>query len=362
MKRQVSYAVVVLASLLVPRAGPAEDVVGPRSAKIDAVVHKRVPDNGPGVAVAVVDKGKIAHARGYGLADIENRRPIHPETLFDLASVSKQFTAMAVMMLAEEGKLAFNDDARTHLPELKQHNPRRPIRIADLLHHTSGLPDYMGVWEGTDEEFAVLTNEGVLKLIAKHKLDFPTGTKHDYSNTNYVLLAIIVERVAKKPFDRYLREKIFDPLKMQRTRINRGDVLKFSNLALGYKRRKNGTAARSYSPAVVTGDGNVFSCVADLALWEEGLRTNQLVSEKMLRRAMKSGKLDDGTEHGYGFGWSDDTVDDRRSFGHSGGWYGYENYSCRYLDLDAAIFVLSNNEDFDSGDLVDAIAEVYFAK
>lgn len=130
-------------------------------------------------------------------------------------------------------------------------------------------------------------------------------------------------------------------------------------MAHGYKRTKKGVKP-AYAPTIITGDGNLFCSITDMAKWDLALRDNKLVTAATLKRAFTSGKLDNGRRHGYGFGWSNDTVDDHRSVGHGGGWDGTSTYICRYLDADMTVVVLSNDENFDSGSLVDAVAEVFF--
>src|SRR5262245_49521752 len=158
-----------------------------QSKRVDSLVHKYVHDDGPGMAVLVIKDGKVVHKKGYGLADLAKKTPIAPTTNFDLASLSKQFTAMAIMILNDQGKLSLDDDVRKHLPAMPVYDSKRPIRIRDLLHHTSGLPvDY------PDE---TTTNDAVFKWFLKTKkpLAYSTGTKHLYSNLGYAILALVVE-------------------------------------------------------------------------------------------------------------------------------------------------------------------------
>lgn len=343
---------------LAARQAAAGDVAGEHSKKIDKLVRAKLLDEGPGLAALVVSEGEITHARGYGYADVDAERRITTRTPFDLASVSKQFTAMAVMILAERGRLGLRDDVRRFLPELPVFNARRPIRITDLLHHTSGLSDYMELWDGTDEEFEKLPNSGVLKLVAMNKLGHPTGTKYEYSNTNYALLATIVERAAKQSFARFQAQEIFRPLGMTDSYVYDGTARPSPLIARGYKRDGDDFEPVS-SPSVIVGDGNQFSSLEDMAKWDAGLRAHKLVSEKMQRQAYTAGKLDDGEQHSYGFGWRDTENDDHPAVMHNGSWAGTSTYICRYLTNDVTIALLSNDEALDADELGDEIAELH---
>lgn len=348
---------VPLSGFLAPGAAAA-DVTGEHSKGIDKLVRATLLDEGPGLAALVVVEGEVTHARGYGYADLKTGRRITTRTPFDLASVSKQFTAMAVMILAEREQLALRDDVRRWLPELPVFNAKRPIRITDLLHHTSGLTDYMDLWTGSDEDFEKLPNSGVLKLAAANKLGHPTGTKYEYSNTNYALLATIVERAAKIPFAKFQAQEIFKPLGMQDSYVYDGTARHSPLIPRGYKR--DGDEAESVSsPSVLVGDGNQFSSLEDLAKWDAGLRAYKLVSEKMQLRAYTAGKLDDDEQHSYGFGWRDTEDDDHPAVTHNGSWAGTATYICRYLKDDVTIVVLSNDEALDVDELGDAIAELH---
>lgn len=352
---------ICILSALAASGGRANAQQTARSRHVDRIVGRVVQPDGPGAAVLVVSRGEVVHRRGYGLAEIATARAITAETAFELASVSKQFTAMAVMILAERGQLAYHDALRQHLPEMPRYDTARPIRLADLLHHTSGIVDYMEVWEGTDDEFSRLTNTGVLRLLARQPLTFSAGTKYEYSNSNYALLALVVERTSGKPFADFLADEIFRPLEMRRARVRDGRGPEIANVARGYTHNKQGKVRLSEKPSIVYGDGSLFTTIDDLARWDQGLRANTLVSAATLKRAFTPGKLDSGRRHDYGFGWEDDSTDGRRSVGHSGSWYGASNYLCRYLDDELTVAVLSNDEKLDAGQLVEDVADVYFS-
>lgn len=328
-----------------------------QEAAIDAIVEKRVAKDGPGAAVLVMKDGKSVFQKGYGLANVEHAVPITPRTVFELASVSKQFTAMGILILHDRGELSVDDDARKILPKLPAYDPKRPILIRDLLCHTSGLVDYLTLLDKQPGDPDKLKNEDVLKILAGRKLLHPTGTKWDYSNSNYCLLALVIERVTKSSFGAFLRREIFAPLGMEKTTVFDDARAVIKNRAYGYARTKNGLAY-AHTDYVMTGDGCVMTSLEDWVRWEGELREPKLVKVETLARAFTSGKLDDGTEHGYGFGWSVGVQRGRRLLSHGGGWAGVSTYVGRWPDEGLTVVVLSNLESFGAEAVAGRIARV----
>lgn len=323
-----TWSVVLL--LLAPRQ---ED----SAARMERILKDRFAEDGPGAAVAVVKDGKVLHTAVRGLADIDRKVAIGPRSVFDLASCSKQFTAMAVMILAERGKLSFEDDARKVLPELPDYDPKRPIRIADLLHMTAGLDDYLELVK----DLARATNEDALKAVAARPLRFPTGTKYEYSNTAYCLLGLIVKRVSGKSYRQFLTDEILTPLEMKDTVVLEGATT-IHHRVTGYARRKQGWTVDIGDTPNLVGDGSVFSNVLDLARWDRALRENKLVSAKTLELAFTSGMLDSGKRTGYGFGWVTGKGKVAGTVWHNGGWAGTSTYISRNLKNGVTVVLLSN--------------------
>jgi CubicO group peptidase (beta-lactamase class C family) len=340
----------------------AEDAsLASKLAKIEEFLHKKIPADGPGAAVLVVQDGKIIHQKGYGLADLEKKLPITSHTQFDLASVSKQFTAMAILILHDRGQLNIDDDIRKYLPELPEYDPKRPIRIRDLLCHTSGIKDYLFVWRGTDEEFSHLTNEDMLRLLTGQKLVFPTGTKWAYSNSNYLLLPIIVQRVTAKPFRQVLQEEIFRQLGMNHTVVFDSMYATVPERAKGYRKLKEGWKHVA-KDAPICGDGNVFTCTEDMAKWDAALREGKLLKPDTLRLAWTPQKLDDGKETQYGFGWGIRCLNGKLIVGHGGGWTGTRTDITRWVDDKLTIVVLCNNEGASPNALAKEIADILLSQ
>ena len=322
---------------------------------MDEILKKKIDPEGPGVAVLAIRKGKVIHRRGYGVADLDTRAKITPETLFDLASCSKQFTAVAVLRLAEQKLLKPDEDVRKWLPELKVHDAKRPIRVEDLLHHTSGLQDYLGLWDAT-RTGGRLDNTEALRIVAKRSLAFPTGTKWDYSNTNYCLLALIVERISKKSFGSFMKEEVF-----RQAGMKTADVLEPGsrpmNRAVGYERRGESYQGQSGGP-LTTGDGGIFLSLDDWVAFEK-CRPGLLMKESWAA-AFTPGKLDDGKVHDYGYGLTIQNQNGKILVGHEGEWAGFRSYFVRWVDDDATLVIMANRTNLDLGGLADAIAPRLF--
>jgi CubicO group peptidase (beta-lactamase class C family) len=327
------------------------------SRRIDAIVAEHLSAGGPGAVVGVVRDGKILFRQGYGYADIARKTPLTSGMRFDLASVSKQFTAMAVMILAERGEVALGRPAGDYLPEFSEAlDPRaRSIRVVDLLHMVEGLADYTELGGGVD--YHHMTNEDAARIMLAEPLLFAPRTRYHYSNTAYNMLGLLVKRVSGVGLGEFLRTNVFRPLGMFHSVVldHLGQVI--PGRADGYA-KKNGAfePARNDTEQLV-GDGNLFSTVDDLLRWDQALFDRPPVSPAMLARAWTSGRLADGTATHYGFGW--EISQQGRVVSHEGGWIG----TCTYNRLDRekklAVVVLSNDEGFPSDAVGDRIAELW---
>lgn len=337
---------------------------GQRSKYIDQIVARSFKADGPGAAVLVVHQGKTVHCKGYGLADLATKSPITPQTAFDLASVAKQFTAMAILILSEKGALTPDDEVRKHVPDFTLKPLGRPVRLRDLLWHVSGLPDYTGEdWKGTPAEFETLTTELHLRWLNTSPARRAPGVKYEYNNSNYALLALVVERVSRKSFAEFAKAEIFQPLGMKNTVVVDRVAQRVPNVATGYI-VKNGLAERSVSPCIMTGDGNVFTNILDMTAWDGGLRKHKPVGAKTLALGWQYGTYDDGRAievdgHGVGFGWFIQGKGEKQCVFHDGGWAGTATYICRYLTAELTVVVLSNDESADVQKVAIDIAKLY---
>lgn len=321
---------------------------------LDSVLTAAHQKNSFNGNVLVADKGKVLFRKSYGIAEESTGRKLNPESVFELASVSKQFTAMGIVQLHKQGKLQYDDPVAKYIPELAFY---KGITVRNLLNHTGGLPDYMDLFEDKWDKTKFAINEDVIKIFAQYKPDtlFSPGAKYEYSNTGYALLGAIIERVSKKTFGAYLKETIFKPLKMEHTFVYRSryQPQKVDNYALGYVQDSLGNKVLTnafgkdfytYYLDGIVGDGMVNSTLDDLLKWDRALYTDKLINAEDRKEIFTAATTADGKETGYGFGWQ---VSKSKPYGaiasHSGGWAGYVTYIERHMDNDKTIIILQNN-------------------
>jgi CubicO group peptidase (beta-lactamase class C family) len=259
---------------------------------VDRLFAKWNKPDSPGAVIAIIKDGAIIYSRGYGMANLDYGMPNTPSTVFHLASVSKQFTAFAIYLSAQDGKLSLDDDIRKYLPEL--HDFGKRITIRHLLHHTSGLRDQWNLlalagWRLED----VIRAEDVLDLIWRQKeLNFDPGSAYLYSNTGYTLLGLIVERVSGKPLSEFAQERIFRPLGMAHTHFQNGYGTIVKDRAYSYERTGHGGyeyVALSYS---TVGPSSLFSTVGDLALWDQNFYTGQIGGKLLIAEMEAPGRVE----------------------------------------------------------------------
>lgn len=331
-----------------PKAGIA--------AEIDALIAAaQVDEHTPGAAVLVVLDGRKIFEKGYGLAHLKPEVPIRPHTVFELASCTKQFTAMAVMMLAERGKLQYTDNLSTFFPEFTAFGSQ--VTVEHLLHHTSGLPDYMDAWDKSSSKKEP-TSRAMLHLLAKEpKLRFAPGEKFEYSNSGYMVLAQIVEKASGKKYPEFLKENIFEPLGMRDTLVFDETKPRIPRQALCYARKGGEWSDTSQNELnAVYGDGSVRSSIEDLFKWDQALYTEKLVKATTLDKAFTAGKLKDGSATGYGFGWGVGKFHGTREVSHSGSWLDFNTSILRLPERKLAVIVLSNHSKFNADAIAHKIA------
>jgi len=321
--------------------------------KAAARVRVALPADGPGVVALVVRRNEVLYLGRRGLADVAAGVAVTAYTPFNLASVSKHFTAVALFQFVEQGRVGLDTRVADVLPEWAAYPSARPLRLADLLWHTSGLPDYSVVWRGPTAD-ARLTNGPFLAQVLARPPVFPAGSRAEYSNTNYILLAAVLERVAGLPFADHLRRALFEPLGMAASGVG----LPVTTAARGYK-RAGGVVELSEYPVAIVGHSHLFTTANDLARWYRGLWAGRLVGAASLEQCLALGTLDDGCPHDYCCGWYRDSVGDRASVGHGGSWYGYATY-VRHIPAEGlTVVVLSNDETFAAEALTNRLAEAF---
>ncbi len=309
--------------------------------RMDSLFHILSTKRGFNGNVLIAQEGKIVYEKAFGYADLKAKIPLSLESTFQLASISKQFTAMAIMMLHDEGKLNFADTVQRFFPEF----PYKDITIRELLAHRSGLPEYMyfsGLHWKNKRRF--MSNADVMDMLIKYRprLIFTPDERYKYSNTGYVVLASIVEKVAGVPFHTYLEDRIFKPLGMSRTYIfNTENSVDAKYKTRGYNRNRR-RAEDDYLSGVV-GDKGIYSTVGDMFKWDQALYTEQLVKQATLKEAFTPVSYDWRNDNSYGYGWRIDTLDDgSKIVYHAGWWRGYSGLFVRRLIDKSAIIVLCN--------------------
>ena len=293
----IGLAILCLAASLYSVPGSDDS---PLSAQIDAIFSSRIQAGEPGAAVLVQKDGKILFEKGYGVRDLRTHSKIDPETNFRLASFTKQFTAMAIMLLVHDGKLHYADRLGTIFPEFPAYG--KDITILNLLNHTSGLPDYSEIMDQQERHGGPkwspdhqIQDEEVLALLEAQPVGkFAPGTRWEYSNSGYVVLGLIVAKVSGTPYRDFLSRRIFTPLKMNHTVVYQKGKNEITRRAYGYSRENNKLMETDQSSTSATlGDGGIYSNVVDLAKWDEGLRKHTLLSEQEMLPAVTPVKLSD---------------------------------------------------------------------
>ena len=314
----------------------------------------------PGCAVGVSRNGATIFENGYGAANLEHGIPISPASVFHVASVSKQFTAAAVMLLAREGKLSLDDDIRKHIPEIPDYGHR--ITLRHLLHHTSGLRDqwdllYMA--RGRFEENRI-TEDDVMEIVARQKaLNFTPGTEYLYSNTGYTLAGVVVRRVSGKSLRDFADERIFRPLGMTNTHFHSDYTEVVKGRAAGYSRPADGKWRVSLPNFDTYGATSLFTTVGDLLKWDANFASARVGDAAMLREMAASAVLANGDSTGYGLGIATEVVRGARLVGHAGADAGYRAYLGRYPEHGLAVAVLCNAAPANPGALALGVAEVF---
>ena len=357
-------------------------------AKIDAIFAPLTDPKSPGFAVLVRKDDRTVFERGYGAGDLRSFAKIDPHTNFRLASFTKQFTAMSVMLLVREGKLRYDSSLNELFPEFPAYG--KSITIRHLLTHTAGLPDYEDLMDAAEKRKGApiwsashqIQDREVLQLLAQEAAaKFSAGTKWSYSNSGYVVLGLVVAKVSGKPFSEFLRERIFVPLRMDRTVAYEKGKNEIAQRAYGHTQEETIWRETDQSPTSATlGDGGIYSNLEELAKWDDALARHTLLSEADMQPALTPVVLADGSQPtwpsdsepssdnlhpghpvSYGFGWFLDPYRDRPRMYHHGGTMGFRTYIARFTKDNLTLIVLCNRSDADPESLAHKVADLYFA-
>lgn len=325
--------------------------------KIDEIFKEFNRSSTPGTSIAVVKNNKIIYQKGFGLADIENKTSIESYTNFRLASISKQFTAFSVLLLENEGKLSLTDKLTKYFPELSQ--SYSSITIKNVLQHTTGILDYENL--ANKKDTTQLRDKDVLKLLSvQDSLYFEPGTKHQYSNSGYALLALLVERLSVVSFAEFLNERIFTPLQMINTIAYEKGISKVVNRAYGYTKVDSGFVDSDQSKySAVLGDGGIYSSTIDLIKWDREINSPTLLPKEKFDQVFVKGKTSAGEEFDYGLGWRLDPYKNHERLYHTGGTSGFSNIYMKLPEYQLTIIVLINIYDYDAKGYAEKVADIF---
>lgn len=330
-------------------------------------------DDAPGLAVMARRGDAAPFYRCVGLARLKDRRPVTPQTMFELASVSKILTASAVLMLHDRQKLSVTDDVHKHLPELPPDDKSAPIRIRDLLQHTSGLASYMDLADVPARNKDYWVNEDYVGEFARQKVPpvFAPGARYEYNNTNYLLLAVIVARVTKRRFGEFLREAIFEPAGMKTAFVSEGPrsvpVQAGRVDAIGYTRdggewQEQWALPPDRTETLLTcGDGAVWCSAEDLAAWDAFAQSGRMLKPPTFKMSLTPAKTRDGKFNSYGLGRTLYFEGSRRAtgYGHSGGWGGFGTYYWHDMLTKRTIVMLGNGRPLDMDKFWDSLTALF---
>ena len=371
--------IVLVVAVLRGEPRPADKLL---STQIDGIFAHVVRPGEPGVAVLVRKGGAILFEKGYGVGDLRSRAEIDPQTNFRLASVTKQFTAMAIMLLVHDGKLRYDDHLTDVFPDFPPYG--RDITIRNLLNHTAGLRDYEELMEVREKNGGTewtadhqIQDKDVLALLESQTAGrFAPGTRWEYSNSGYVVLGLIVAKVSGMPYGEFLQRRIFGPLKMKDTVVYQKGQNTVSHRAYGHSRENGKLVETDQSATSATlGDGGIYSNVVDMGKWDEGLTKHTLVSGKEMEPALTPVRLPDGrlpnwpNDPGsadsvkpalvsYGFGWFLDPYERHARDYHDGETQGFRTTIQRFVDDHFTIVVLSNRTDLNPAEMALKVADL----
>lgn len=331
--------------------------------KVDNILTKKITDNEPGAAVIIVKNGRIIFNKCFGLADIEHNVPITSKTMFNLASVSKQFTAFAILLLEKEGKLNLSDDIHKYIPDLPDYS--KSVTIQHLLNHTSGIWNYndmMITFGGYDELDHYTLNEVITFLKKQKELLFDPGSQWVYSNSNYILLSQIVEKVTGIPFQQWVKNHVFDPLEMKNSVLIQNSTQIIPNRAGHY--RKVDEKIYNYGSNWVNfcGHSELYSNAEDMAKWMDNYRSKKVGGESIITKMFQKGKLNDGSESTYGNGVGIGQRYGYKFIQHSGSTGGFKTFMIYSPDPELGITILANGNSLDVNSLGFSIYDLALGK
>jgi CubicO group peptidase (beta-lactamase class C family) len=328
--------------------------------KVDELFSQWNNSHSPGCALAVVKDGEIIYKRGYGMADLEHHISITPETVFYIGSVSKQFVTMCILLLEEEGKLFLDDDVRKYIPEFPEYD--RPMTIKHLIHHTSGIRDYLTLWTISGRNYLDhVPKKAVLDMICSQKeLNFSPGEQYLYSNSCYFLLAVVVERITGQTFREFADSHIFQPLGMEDSHFQDDNTYLIENRAFGYFKKEDNSFGNMLMRFDLVGSGGLYTNVEDLYLWDQNFYHNKLGagSPELIDKMKTKGRLNNGEEIDYAFALNIGEYRGAQTVSHGGSLGGYRAMYVRFPEFEFSVIILSNLAEFNPSEMAYRVADI----
>jgi CubicO group peptidase (beta-lactamase class C family) len=362
MKKFLVPITLVLALLTATLAQPGPTGSPDRlNEKVDKLFSQWNKPDSPGCALGVIKEGKFVYKRGYGSANLDYNVPLSSESVFYIASTSKQFTAASILLLVRRSVISLDDDIRKYFPELPKYEA--PITVNHLVHHTSGVRDYLELMgmagRKMDEPFG---NEEAVEWIARQKgLNFKPGEKFLYSNSNYVLMAEIVRRASGKSLREFADENIFRPLGMANTHFNDDRAAVVKNRVVSYAPIGSGRFRQFLKTIEAMGDGNLLTSVEDLGKWDQNFYDNKVGGEGFSQQMLTRTKLNSGEEIPYAFGLSNEEYKGLKAVAHGGGFMGFRTEMIRFPEQRFTVICLCNVGAVNPGALARQVADLYLA-
>lgn len=361
--RLAHWMVMAGLGLAVARAGEAQMLTPDLAKQVDGVFAKWDRADSPGCALGVYRGGQIVYKRGYGMEDLNEDVHLTPGTVFHVASMSKQFTAASIVLLAQQGKLSLDDDVRKYIPELPDFGQK--ITIRNLVYHTSGFRDQWALLELAGWRYSkdLITDQDVMSLLMRQKeLNFKPGERHLYSNTGYTLLGLIVKRVSGMSLREFTTKNIFEPLGMTRThfRDDHAEIIKHN--AVGYEQETGKPFEISITNFDTVGATSLHTTVEDLQRWDENFYQPKIGGAAFVKQMLERGKLNNGEQLDYAFGLVIGKDKGLPTVGHGGADAGYRSDMIRYPDQHFSVAVLCNSAEVDPSGLASKVAGIVLAK
>jgi len=351
----------LLLTLLCCRYNFTAQVSDPRLKAVDALFAKWSKPDSPGCVLGIIQNGRFLYKQGFGSANLEYNLPITPKSVFRIGSTSKQFTAMCIVLLAEEGNLVLENSIRDYIPDMPDYADE--ITVKHLLHHTSGIRDYLTLWSiagARDGDF--FTDPEVVAMLTRQKeLNFKPGDEFLYSNSGYFLLAEIVRRITGKSMRYYAAEKIFKPLGMKNTHFHDDSTEIVPNRASGYAAERGGGFTISMTTLGMIGDGGVFTTAEDLLLWDQNFYHNKLGKgdPALIAKMLTTGILNSGKQLDYAFGLGVTKYRGLDLVSHGGAFVGFRADMLRFPEQKFSVICLANLSQFNPSQMARKVADIF---